>query len=82
MRHLYLSKTDKKIAGVAGGLAEFFEVDSTFIRLAIVFVTLITAVAPMIIAYFIAWIIIPKRIEPAPKSEPLDFGSGYNHPAS
>ena len=80
MKKLYLSKTDKKFAGVAGGLAEFFEVDSTLIRLILVFVTLITAIMPMIIAYFIAWIIIPKRKVAEVHSEPLDFGSGYNPP--
>jgi len=62
MKKLYLSKTDKKMAGVAGGLAEFFEVDSTLVRLAIIFVALITAVAPMVVAYIIAWLIIPKRV--------------------
>ena len=79
MKKLYLSKTDKKMAGVAGGLAEFFEVDSTLVRLILVFIALITAVAPMIIAYLIAWLIIPRRKE-GPSSEPLNFGSGYNPP--
>ena len=79
MKKLYLSKKDKKIAGVSGGLAEFFEVDSTLVRLILIFVTLITAVAPMIIAYVIAWLIIPRRKD-GPSSEPLDFGSGYNPP--
>ena len=67
------------MAGVAGGLAEFFEVDSTLVRLILVFIALITAVAPMIIAYLIAWLIIPRRKE-GPSSEPLNFGSGYNPP--
>lgn len=80
MKHLYLSRTDKKIAGVAGGLAEYFELDSTLIRLILVFVLLITGVAPMIVAYFIAWLIIPKKVLPEIHSEPLDFGSGYNPP--
>jgi phage shock protein C len=80
MKKLYLSKTDKKVAGVAGGFAEFFEMDSTLMRLIFVFVALITAVAPMIIAYFIAWLIIPKKVVPEVHSEPMDFGSGYNPP--
>jgi len=32
MKKLYKSKTDKKFAGVIGGLAEYFEVDSTLLR--------------------------------------------------
>lgn len=34
MKKLYKSKTDKKICGVCGGLGEYFNVDSTIIRLA------------------------------------------------
>ena len=33
MKRLYRSKTDKKICGVCGGLAEYFGVDSTLVRL-------------------------------------------------
>jgi len=36
----------------------------------------------MIIAYFIAWIIIPKKVESVVHAEPLDFGSGYNSPTN
>lgn len=37
MKKLYRSNTDKKICGVCGGLGEYFNVDSTLIRLAAVF---------------------------------------------
>lgn len=33
MKKLYLSDTDKKLCGVCGGIAEYFEVDTTLIRL-------------------------------------------------
>ena len=33
MKKLYRSKTDKKIAGVCGGIAEYFNLDSTLVRL-------------------------------------------------
>jgi phage shock protein C len=61
MKRLYLSTTDKKIAGVCGGLAEYMEVDSTVVRLATVVVAIITGVAPLVIGYLIAWFIIPKK---------------------
>jgi phage shock protein C len=61
MKRLYLSTTDKKIAGVCGGLAEYMEVDSTVVRLATVVVAVITGVAPLVIGYLIAWFIIPKK---------------------
>ncbi len=52
---------DKKIAGVCGGLAERFEIDSTLIRLLAVFLSLVTAIFPVVITYIIAWLIIPKH---------------------
>jgi phage shock protein PspC (stress-responsive transcriptional regulator) len=61
MKRLYLSQTDKKIAGVCGGLAEYFEVDPTVVRLTAVVAGLITGVLPMLIAYLIAWIIVPVK---------------------
>ena len=61
IKRLYLSSTDKKIAGVCGGVAEYFEVDSTLIRLAWIVLTVITAIIPGIIAYIIAAIVIPQR---------------------
>ncbi len=61
MKKLYLSKTDKKIFGVCGGIAEYFEVDPTLVRLLTVFIALITAVVPAIITYIIAAMIIPHK---------------------
>jgi phage shock protein C len=61
MKRLTLSQTNKKIAGVCGGLGEYFDVDPTIIRLAAIVIGLITAVFPMVIAYLIAWMIIPQK---------------------
>ncbi len=61
MEKIYLSDTDKKIAGVCGGLAERFEIDTTLIRLVAVFLALVTAVFPVVVTYIIAWMIIPKK---------------------
>ncbi|MGD0077799.1 MAG: PspC domain-containing protein [Sedimentisphaerales bacterium] len=61
MRKLYLSNTDKKIFGVCGGIAETYDIDSTIVRLAIVFLTLVTFVAPLIITYIVAGIIMPRK---------------------
>ena len=57
------SQTDKRIAGVCGGLAEYFDVDPTIVRVAWVVVSIVVgAVVFGIIAYLVAWFIIP----PAP----------------
>jgi len=53
-KRLYLSDTDKKIAGVCGGIAEYFGIDSTLIRLGWVFLLLPTAFIGGIVIYFLA----------------------------
>ena len=60
-RRLTRSATDRKIAGVCGGLAEFFGVDATAIRLVWVVLSVICgAVIGGVIAYLVAWMIIPR----------------------
>ncbi|MDD4050653.1 MAG: PspC domain-containing protein [candidate division Zixibacteria bacterium] len=71
MKRLYKSRTDRKIAGVCGGLAEYMDVDSTVIRLGTLLVMLMTAIFPMVIVYIIGCIIIPdappgSRVETGP----------------
>ena len=57
MKKLYRSRKDTKIAGVCGGIAEYFNVDSNIIRLLAVLTIFFGGGG--IIAYIIAWIIIP-----------------------
>lgn len=57
-KKLYLSKNDKKLTGVCGGIGEFFEVDPTLIRLAWI---LFAFTGAGVVAYVIAAIIIPDR---------------------
>jgi len=61
MQKLYLSKKDKKIAGVCGGIGETYNIDPTLIRLAFVLAALATAVIPVLVTYIVAWIIVPKK---------------------
>ena len=60
-KRLYRSKKERMIAGVCGGLGEYFKVDPTLIRLLWVVVTVFTGFILGIIAYIIAWIIMPER---------------------
>ena len=62
MKKLYRSIEDNMIAGVCGGLGEYFKIDSTIIRLLFVAATFFTSGA-MIFAYIIAMVIIPKRLD-------------------
>lgn len=61
IKRLYLSSTDKKISGVCGGIAEFFAVDSTLVRLAWIVITIITGIVPGVLGYIIAAIVMPQR---------------------
>lgn len=62
MKKLYLHQTDKKIWGVLGGLAEYFEVDSTIVRVSLIFILIMTGFIPGILFYIIVALVIPKKI--------------------
>ena len=58
MKRFYLSSADKKIGGVCGGLAEYFNIDSTFVRL--LFVLFALAGGLTIFIYIVLWIVSPR----------------------
>ena len=58
-KRLYKSSTDKKVCGVCGGIANYFDVDPTVIRLIWVIFTLVGGSG--LIAYIIAAIIMPDE---------------------
>lgn len=58
-KKLYLSSTNKVIAGVCGGIAEYLKVDATFIRIAWVLFMILSYAAPAIIIYIVCWAIMP-----------------------
>lgn len=63
MKRLYRSTTDKQLSGVCGGLAEYFDIDPTLVRVAFIFVTFITGFIPGILAYLVMAIITPVKSE-------------------
>ncbi len=62
MRKLYRSEKEKMIAGVFGGLGEYFNVDPTVFRLLGVLVLLATGVLPGIVFYILAVMVVPKQL--------------------
>ena len=58
-KKLYRSENDKKIAGVCGGIAEYFNIDSTLVRLLLVLFCLLGGSG--VLAYIIAWAVMPER---------------------
>ena len=58
-KKLYRSKSDKKIAGVCGGLAVYLGLDITVVRLLCVLACLFTGIG--LVAYIVAAVIIPEE---------------------
>ena len=58
-KRLYRSKKDRMICGVCGGIANYFNIDTTLVRLA--FVLIAMGAGSGILAYIIAAIIIPDE---------------------
>lgn len=60
-KRFYRSSKDRVFAGICGGLAKIFKMDSTVLRLIILVIALVTCVAPMVITYLICWFLIPEK---------------------
>lgn len=60
-KRLYRSRTDRKWAGVIGGLAKFFALDSTVLRLVVILALFLGQGIPILIAYIVAMIVIPEE---------------------
>ncbi len=71
-KRLYRSVTDRKIAGVAGGLAEYFSMDPLLVRL--IFVLLAFAYGTSILIYLVLWIVTPEK--------PFDFARMASQPSA
>ncbi|MDQ0254568.1 phage shock protein C [Evansella vedderi] len=63
MKRLYRAVDDRKIAGVCGGLAKYFNIDPTLVRILVVVIWIMSAGFPVILAYLIAVFVIPNETE-------------------
>jgi len=59
-KKLYRSQ-DRMVAGVLAGLAEYINADKSLIRLVYVLLSIFSAGFPGLLAYIIAWIVIPEK---------------------
>lgn len=59
-RPLRRSKTNRMLAGVVGGLAEYFGVDPTLLRVIYVVGSLVSAAFPGLLVYLLLWLLIPE----------------------
>jgi phage shock protein C len=58
-RKLYRSRSNRQIAGVCGGLAEYFNMDATLLR--VLFIVLAVLGGSGIVLYLAMWIIVPRE---------------------
>ncbi|MBR5829833.1 MAG: PspC domain-containing protein [Tidjanibacter sp.] len=59
-RKLYRSTTNRMLGGVCAGLAEYFNVDPTLVRVIAVLLFFFPAM-PAFFCYLVAWALIPER---------------------
>lgn len=83
-KKLYLSKEDKKLMGVCGGLGEYLDIDATFIRLAFVFAFF--ALGTGLLVYFVMGLVVPEKPigynEPKRDFEEVDENTEFTEEAS
>ncbi len=72
MKRLYRSRSDKKLAGVCGGIGEFLNIDPTIIRIVFI-ILLLPGGLPGFLPYVLLWIFVPyePKIRPV-KSQRID----------
>ncbi|ADM39477.1 PspC domain-containing protein [Bacillus spizizenii] len=61
MNRLYRSEKNKKMAGVIGGLAEYFNWDASLLRVITVILAVMTSVFPVLLIYIIWIFIVPSE---------------------
>ena len=74
-RRLYLSRSDRKIAGVGGGLAVSLDMDPTLVRL--VWVMTVIFAGWGLLGYLVAWILMPEE----PLYQPTVYSTRVTEPA-
>lgn len=65
-RRLYRSRSDRMVSGVAGGLADYLNIDSTIVRLLFVFFAL--AGGPGLLVYLVMLLVVPEEPQDTPAS--------------
>lgn len=60
-KRLYRSKENKILAGILGGVGEYFETDPVLVRLIYLIILIATGVLPGILVYILAIFVVPER---------------------
>lgn len=81
-KRLMRSVTDSKIAGVCGGFAEYFEMDSTIVRIVWVLLAIFPVPFSAVLGYIIAWLVMPQAPYPIPVGAPVQTAAPAPPPQS
>lgn len=54
------SRSDRMIAGVVAGLAQYFDIDPTLARVLYVVASIVSAAFPGILVYVLLWVLVPE----------------------
>jgi phage shock protein C len=58
---LHRSRSNRMIAGVCGGLAEWLGWDPTLVRILYIVVSVVSAAFPGLLVYLVLWLVMPER---------------------
>lgn len=58
-KRLFRSQNNKMIGGVCGGLAEYFDIDPTVVRIAYLLLSILSVGFPGILLYIVCWLVMP-----------------------
>lgn len=76
-KRLYLSNTNKVLAGVCGGLGEYFGLDPVLIRIIAVILAFTTGIG--VLGYIVCWIVMPRRPEGVPVDSDYEYSSWHKY---
>lgn len=60
-KKLTRSRTDRMVAGICAGFAEYFMIDPSLVRIGLIIICLLTAVFPVCVIYGVMWFVIPEK---------------------
>ncbi|KRT90427.1 PspC domain-containing protein [Bacillus glycinifermentans] len=61
MKRLFRSEKDRKIAGVVGGLAEYFNIDAALLRIITVLLFIFSTGIPVLLIYIVWVFVVPNE---------------------
>lgn len=74
-KRLMRPRAERKIAGVCAGLAEYFDLDVTLVRVLWIVITFFTGIIFGLVGYIVAWIVMPEEPEHSMTVQPQQVAS-------